>query len=103
LTPQVERALYRIAHEGLANAWRHARCSTLAVDLVFGPDEVSLTVTDDGIGLSQTLDQEGPRAGIANMRKSIEEAGGTFRLRAANPRGLRIEARVKKEGRTSAS
>lgn len=103
LTPQVERALYRIAHEGLANAWRHARCATVVIQLSFGPEEVALTVTDDGIGLSQTLKEEGPRVGVANMRKSVEEAGGSFRIRAAKPRGIRIEARVKREGRTSAS
>lgn len=103
LTPQVERALYRTSHEGLANAWRHARCSTVAIDLNFGKKDIVLSVTDDGVGLTQTLQQEGPRAGIANMRKSIEAVGGTFRIRAAKPRGLRIEARVKREGHTSAS
>jgi two-component system NarL family sensor kinase len=103
LTPQVERALYRIAHEGLANAWRHARCAQVVINLVFAKDEVALTVADDGIGLSQTLKEEGPRAGVANMRKSVEQVGGSFRIRAAKPRGVRIEARVKREKRPSAS
>jgi signal transduction histidine kinase len=103
LTPQVERALYRIAHEGLANAWRHARCAHVHIQLAFAKDEVSLRVTDDGVGLTATLEHEGPRAGIANMRKSIEEVGGSFRVRAAKPRGVRIEGCVKREGRTSAS
>ena len=103
LTPQVERALYRIAHEGLANAWRHSRCEQVVIRLVFDKDEVSLSVADDGVGLSQTIQEEGPRAGIANMRKSVEEVGGSFRLRAVKPRGVRIEARVKRERRASAS
>lgn len=103
LTPQVERALYRTSHEGLANAWRHARCSTVLIDLTFDKEEILLSVTDDGVGLGQALDEEGPRAGIANMRKSVEEVGGSFRIRAAKPRGLRLEARVKREGNASVS
>jgi signal transduction histidine kinase len=102
LTPQVERALYRIAHEGLANAWRHACCEHVAIHLEYGSNEVALSVTDDGVGLTQTLKEEGPRVGIANMRKSVEQVGGSFRIRAAKPRGLRIEARVK-EGSASGS
>lgn len=103
LTPQVERALYRTAHEALANAWRHARCSTINVGLTFGKDELELTVTDDGVGLGQALKEEGPRVGLANMRKAIEQVGGSFRIRSAKPRGVRVEARVARKGATSGS
>ncbi|HEY7873797.1 MAG TPA: GAF domain-containing protein [Actinomycetota bacterium] len=103
LTPQVERALYRTAHEALANAWRHARCSTVVVELTFGKEELVLTVTDDGVGLGQALREEGPRVGLANMRKAIEEVGGSFRIRSAKPRGVRVEARVARRGTSSGS
>jgi signal transduction histidine kinase len=103
LTPQVERALYRTAHEALANAWRHARCSTINVQLTFDKEELVLTVTDDGIGLGQALKEEGPRVGLANMRKAIEQIGGSFRIRSAKPRGVRVEARVARKGTSSGS
>jgi len=103
LTPQVERALYRTAHEALANAWRHAHCSTVSVGLAFDREEIALIVTDDGVGLGQALKQEGPRVGLANMRKSVEQIGGSFRIRSAKPRGVRIEARVARKGPSSAS
>jgi signal transduction histidine kinase len=103
LTPQVERALYRTTHEALANAWRHAHCSYVSIGLTFAKDALELVVTDDGVGLGQALEQEGPRMGLANMRKSIEEVGGTFKIRAAKPRGVRVEARVGRKGSASAS
>jgi signal transduction histidine kinase len=103
LTPQVERALYRTAHEALANAWRHAHCSTVNLALAFGREEIALIVTDDGVGLGQALKQEGPRVGLANMRKGVEQIGGSFRIRSAKPRGVRIEARVARKGPPSAS
>ncbi len=46
-----ETALYRIAHEGLTNAVRHARARTVRVELDGDPLSVRLVVEDDGIGI----------------------------------------------------
>ena len=48
--PDLELALYRIAQESLSNARRHAQATQVEVTLVFAPNQVRLTVSDDGVG-----------------------------------------------------
>lgn len=89
-----ERALYRVAHEALANAWRHGNCENVQVELMFRPDEVALTVADDGGGAAP-LTREG--TGISSMRRTMRECGGALDLSPGEPAGLVVEARVSRE------
>ncbi|MEX2459380.1 MAG: GAF domain-containing protein [Actinomycetota bacterium] len=98
LQPRIERALYRVVHQALANAWRHARCASTRVELAFRPDGVGVQVLDDGVGLGGRWPESRVGTGIHSMRRAIDEVGGTFRLRNARPRGVRVEAWVGREG-----
>jgi signal transduction histidine kinase len=93
-----ERALSRVAHESLGNAWRHARCSVVRIALSFDESAVTLTVTDDGTGLTESIPDRG-RVGTSSMRRAVNEAGGTFRMRNGRPRGTVVEAEVPRERR----
>ena len=95
LSPRIERALYRVAHEALTNAWRHARCSTIRLELAFDRPQTSMVIVDDGTGVRP--DQEGPRVGIANMRRAMDEVDGSLRIKNVKPHGLRVEASVPSE------
>jgi signal transduction histidine kinase len=97
LSPAVERSLYRVAHEALTNAWRHARCSTVRVELTFKRDGVRLTVADNGIGLRQG--GEVITSGISGMRRALHEVGGSVRVRSLKPHGTLVEARIDRETR----
>lgn len=98
LPARAERALYRVVHESLANAWRHARCSVVRVALSFERGHVHLGVVDDGTGLTETIPDRG-RVGTSDMRRAITEIGGTFRIRNAHPRGVLVEAEIPRDGR----
>jgi hypothetical protein len=50
LTPAVALCLFRVAQEALSNAARHARASTISVQLMTTREGVELRVVDDGIG-----------------------------------------------------
>ena len=50
LDEAVELALYRITQEGLSNIAQHAQAFTASIELAFAPQEVTLTIADDGIG-----------------------------------------------------
>lgn len=93
LAPRADRALYRVVHESVATAWKHARCSVVRIALTFDRRHVHLSVVDDGTGLTETIPDRG-RAGTSDMRRAVAEAGGTFRIRNAHPRGVLVEAEI---------
>ncbi len=76
LAPEQELALFRIAQEALTNIAKYADARHVKVALHSTPDEIRLTVLDDGKGLSP----EPPRRnaqGMINMRERLRPFGGT--------------------------
>jgi signal transduction histidine kinase len=83
LVPSAVRPhLTAVLREALSNAARHAKATSVSVDLVVG-DEVVLTVTDDGTGYVDT----GRRSGLRNLADRAEGLGGSFEIRQAGPDG----------------
>jgi signal transduction histidine kinase len=94
LPDDVEQALFRVAHQALANAWRHARCGHVAVTVAYEPHAVRVTVTDDGTGLRRREDGTRTGFGLTTMRRAVVQVGGTLHVGDAVPHGVTVEARV---------
>lgn len=94
--------LYRVLQEGLANACRHGRCSSVTVRLLASYPHCLLHITDDGQGfdpevrLPQALAEK--HMGIWSMRERIRLIGGRFTLRSRPGKGVRIKVEVPVEG-----
>jgi signal transduction histidine kinase len=79
--------------EALSNVARHARATTVDVELVVGVD-VWLRVVDNGVG---PPGPDAPRGkGLANMASRAASLSGTFELRPGDPTGTVVEWRVPK-------
>ena len=89
-----EQALFRVAHEALANAWRHAHCDRVRVELRFEAHEVVLRVEDDGVGLGDGPSRDGLHLGVNGMKRVMTEVGGTVELGDGVLRGAVVLARV---------
>jgi signal transduction histidine kinase len=94
LGSNVERALYRVTQEALVNAWRHARCGLIRVELRFCAAEVTLEVVDDGTGLGNRIGELRPGMGMTSMHNALAEVDGRLRLRAVRPHGVALIATV---------
>src|SRR5262249_31783570 len=82
--------LFRIVQEALGNAVKHARANRLSVRVSRTGDNVSLTVSDDGVGFDQCrLDSE-PGLGLNTMRDRATQLGGRFELESAPGAGTVI-------------
>ncbi|MFI5520924.1 GAF domain-containing sensor histidine kinase [Streptomyces platensis] len=68
--------------EALSNAARHAQATTVEVSLAVGGGALSLSVTDNGVGMPR----DGRRSGLSNLAKRAESVGGELTL-AAPARG----------------
>ena len=85
LSIEAKSRLFTIAHNALANAFRHAGASRVLVGLEFGRDELRLSVSDDGVGLPDNYDERGH--GFANMRADAERLGGRLIVEPRGPAG----------------
>ncbi len=85
LSMEAKSLLFSIAHNALANAFRHAWASRVLVELDFGRDELRLSVSDDGAGLPDDYEERGH--GFANMRAYAERLGGRLIVEPRGPDG----------------
>jgi signal transduction histidine kinase/ligand-binding sensor domain-containing protein len=97
LTAEVERNLLRIAHEAVTNAVRHAKARTIATDLRFEPQAISLLVRDDGQGFDpETCLSRRPAAhfGLVGISERARALGGELRLQSRPGAGTEIVCRL---------
>src|SRR5215207_5556648 len=93
LPPSVEAALYRICQEALTNVGRHAGAGRVSVRLVATPEQVQLSVEDDGRGFDPS-GVSGDHHGLVGMRERAEMLGGVLGVRSGAGEGTRVEATV---------
>ncbi|MFJ2768907.1 sensor histidine kinase [Streptomyces sp. NPDC087300] len=98
LSPELDRAAYRIVQECLTNAARHAGGSALVrVRIGYGERELGIRVEDDGAGDAARPPVEG--TGLTGMRERVAALGGAL---SAGPRaegGFAVRAELPLDGR----
>jgi signal transduction histidine kinase len=82
--------LYRVAREAVRNAVKHARASTVAVRLTVEPTHVTVSVTDDGVGMDG---EAAPgHLGLRLLADTVHDAGGTFTVESRPGEGVQVRA-----------
>jgi two-component system NarL family sensor kinase len=90
--PRSQSLLYRAARELLANAYKHARASTIKICLTRAGDAITLSVVDDGIGFDPAILNrcvaEG-HIGLASLLVRVDATGGSMELTSTTSGGTR--------------
>jgi signal transduction histidine kinase len=84
--------LLAVLREALSNVARHAKASSVEVEVTTGEGLLSLRVADDGVGIPAEPSSEG--LGLRNMARRAERLGGALELRARSPQGSELEWRI---------
>jgi signal transduction histidine kinase len=92
LPSRTSNALYRIGHEAIANAIRHAHPGTIKIGLQRTTEGVCLSVEDDGDGFIADGSRSG--FGLPGMRKRAESISGTLTVVSAPAAGTRVEVKA---------
>jgi signal transduction histidine kinase len=86
---------FRIVQEALTNCVKHAQAKNVYIMVKASAGAVAeIVVRDDGIGLRTAMDSEWQGNGIANMRKRVDEVGGTLSISQVNGRGTEIRVEI---------
>lgn len=88
---EVEQVLYRVAHEAVSSAWRHARCTSIRIGLRFDDDEIVLRVRDDGVDLGSRSAEDPDGSDLLGIRRLVTRIGGRVRIEDADPRGALVQ------------
>ena len=78
--------MYRIAHEAVVNVRRHAEASGVWVRLYRTDDTLVMTVRDDGVGLSESVD-EAAGLGLRTMRYRANLIGASLSFESGEDGG----------------
>jgi signal transduction histidine kinase len=79
LPTEVKVALYRIAQEALNNVAKHSGAREAKVSLICSPEQVTLTITDDGHGF-EIASIQAESLGVAMMRERAKEIKATLSI-----------------------
>lgn len=86
--------LYRIAQEAVVNSAKHSRATRIQLSLSASGDEVHLSVTDDGTGISNTPSNPNGM-GLRIMEYRARLIGASFAVEPISPEaGTRVECRI---------
>jgi two-component sensor histidine kinase len=91
--PGVSLAAYRVVQEGLINALRHANASRVEVELRAESRKLTVTVTDDGVGLPEDWSRPG-HYGLRGLGERVGHLGGKLTLRNSERRGTLLMAEI---------
>jgi signal transduction histidine kinase len=88
LVNSVKINLYRIMQESLQNINKYANANTIKIELKKKDNNLSLIISDNGIGFNATLKKKG--IGIQNMLSRTKECHGEFHIKSKKGDGTII-------------
>ncbi|MBS2547146.1 sensor histidine kinase [Catenulispora sp. NL8] len=89
----LEAAAYRIVQEALTNVVKHAAAASARICVDYHPDELVLTITDDGSARPDPATEPQGR-GLPGMRERVALYGGSVQAGAHPAGGFRVRARM---------
>ena len=96
--------LFRIAQEAISNATRHGRARNIIIAVESDGGELSLRVSDDGVGIDPAPDRRGDGMGLNIMQYRARVIGATLEIYPNTPTGTVVSCTVpqgeKSEGRS---
>jgi signal transduction histidine kinase len=85
----VHVALYRIAQESLSNVVKHGNATQVRVRLVQTPQQVELTIVDNGQGFD--VRQSTPGFGLTSMQERASSIGATLHVTSRIRTGTKVK------------
>jgi ligand-binding sensor domain-containing protein len=92
LAPSLENEVFRIAQEAVANIVRHAKATHATLDLRYHPNDLTLTISDNGVGFV-AMDPTWPAKGhfgLQGMHERAEQIGASLSVRSSSEGGTTV-------------
>ena len=93
----IEICLYRVIQQGLANVIQHARAKQVWIDLRWSNDDVTLMLSDNGVGFDLLNHKESHLTGhfgLSNLKDRIERFLGQMEIESQPGKGTILRAKI---------
>ena len=96
LNPLIRDQVYRIAREGLSNAFRHSGAPLVEVEINYCASDLRLTVRDNGCGVREDVLRSGRDGhwGLIGMRECAEKIGANLKLMSHAGAGTELDLTI---------
>jgi two-component system sensor histidine kinase UhpB len=90
LPPQISIAIFRVFQEALTNVVRHAKATTVKVQLNTAANQVMLRIQDNGGGIGPQAIGDSRSLGLLGMTERASALGGQVSFEPTTPQGTRV-------------
>jgi len=97
LHPNVHIEIFRIAREGLRNAFSHSQARRIETEIAYSNNLFRLRIRDDGKGIDPHVRNHSKRIGhwgLAGMRERAERLGGELEVWSEPGAGTEVDLRI---------
>lgn len=98
LKEEYELTLFRCAQEAITNAQRHSRPSTILVKVTYQPDQILLTVEDNGTGFNVPTDfsclASNGHYGLLGIHERVQNLYGTIQMSSTQSEGTQVKITI---------
>jgi signal transduction histidine kinase len=94
LDSELSTAVFRIFQEILTNIARHAKASSVNVDMSISDELIELKVADDGIGIAESQIRGRESLGLLGMQERAQLFGGEVSIQGASRRGTTVSVSI---------
>jgi signal transduction histidine kinase len=90
----ISTTMFRIFQEILTNVARHSRATRVDIELAVGADQVSLEVTDNGVGIQDDELHAKKSLGLLGMQERALLFGGDVAITGSPGHGTRVSVTI---------
>lgn len=90
ISSEAQHNIFLATKEALTNALKHSQANQLQLEFNYAPPLFTCSITDNGIGFSDTSHQVIDGNGLPNMRTRMQEIGGTIEIASHADHGTKV-------------
>ena len=94
LSEQLSVAIFRIFQETLTNIVRHAQASEVEVQLRLTPSDFAMRVSDDGVGMDDSVPHKMDSFGLLGVRERVRAFGGEMTFGTGDKGGACLDIAI---------
>jgi signal transduction histidine kinase len=86
--------IFRLLQESLTNIVKHAHATEVRVEITMDASDLTVAVTDNGLGIDSDRREAVGSHGLATMRHRVRSFGGSIEIGTPPEGGTRVRARL---------